>query len=158
MCLQPLSQKSIFISDNLGILTQPTVPRLMNHHFTRLHKQTSIKSPNFAYFMLSIIFAMCKPNLIVISPTPGAKRSQPLSNNIIDRPIKYSYNHEQLINMSYLKYCKNLLNLSAGTIKTIRDLWLNRWKIRTKICEKTAEKQANIRNLRQVPTVNLDGS
>ena len=75
---------------------------------------------------------MCKPNLIVILPTPGAKRSQPLNN----KNIMYSYNHEQLIDMSNLKYHKNLLDLPDGTIKTIRDLRLPRRKIGTKICEK----------------------
>ena len=60
--------------------------------------------------------------------------------------------------MSKLKYCKNLLDLPAGTIKTIWDLRLNRRKIRTKICERKAQKEANIRNLRQVLTVNLGGS
>ena len=72
--------------------------------------------------------------------------------------MKYSYNQDQLINMSNWKYCKNLLDLPAGTIKTIRDIRLNRRKIRTKICEKKEQKWANIRHLRQVPTVNLDGS
>ena len=112
----------------------------MKDHLIRLHKQTSINSPIFVYFILLIIFPMCKTNLIVILPTPGAKSSQPLNNNIIDRPIKYSCNQEQLINVSNLKYCKKLPDLHAGTSKTIMDLRLNRRKIRNKICEKKQHK------------------
>ena len=52
---------------------------------------------------------MCKPILIVILPTSGVKRSQPLNKNIIGRLMKYIYNHEQLINMFNLKYFKNPL-------------------------------------------------
>ena len=85
---------------------------------------------------------MCKTNLILILPNKGSKRSQPFNNNIIDRPIKYSYNYEQLINMSNSKYCKNLLDLPAGTIKTIRDLRPNRRKIRTKIHENNSTKMS----------------
>ena len=51
-----------FILDNLGILTQPTVPGLMKDHFTRVNKWTDINSPFFAYFILLIISTMCKPN------------------------------------------------------------------------------------------------
>ena len=39
-----------FISDNLGILTQPTVIGLMKDHFTRLHKWSSINSNVFFLF------------------------------------------------------------------------------------------------------------
>ena len=77
MCLQPLSQKPIFISDNLGILTQPTVAGLIKGHFIRLHKWTSINSSIFAYFILLIIFTMFKANLIVISPTQVQKSLNP---------------------------------------------------------------------------------
>ena len=63
-----------FISGNLGILTQPTVPGLIKDHFTRLQKQTDINSPIFAYFILFSVFTMCKPNLIGILPIPGAKK------------------------------------------------------------------------------------
>ena len=41
---------TLFISNNLGILTQPTVPGLMKDHFTRLHKWISINSSYFCLF------------------------------------------------------------------------------------------------------------
>ena len=104
-----------------------------------LYKTTHMDKYQLSQFYLFYTFnnlTMCKPNLIVCSPNSGAYRSQLLNNNIIDRPIRYSYNHEQLINMSNSKYCKNLRNLPAKTIKSTRDLRLNRRKIRTKIYEK----------------------
>ena len=81
-------KNQLFTSDYLRILTQQTIPKLTKDHFTRLHKWTSINSPIFAYFILLIIFTMCKPNLIVISPTPGAKRSLTLKQH--NRQTQYS--------------------------------------------------------------------
>ena len=58
--------------------------------------------------------------------------------------------------MSNSKLCRNLLGLPARKIKTIRDLRLNKKKLRTKIRKKTAKKGANITNIVQVPAVDLD--
>ena len=58
--------------------------------------------------------------------------------------------------MSNSKLCKNLLCLPARTIKTIRDLRVNKKKLRTRIRKKNRKKGTNIRNIVQVPTVDLD--
>ena len=81
MGLQLLSQISFFVPDNLGILIFNCTWTYEGLFYNTTNRQVS--TPIFAYFILLIIFIMCKPNLIVILPTPGAKRSQSLNNNII---------------------------------------------------------------------------
>ena len=102
------------------------------------------------YFLI-IIIKMCLANLIIITTTPSSTALYPKT---IEKHEIITYNHDQLTNLSKSQLWKNLGGLPPGTIRRIRDLQLNKKRIRIKHRKTSAINHANLRNLRQVNTTN----
>ena len=103
------------------------------------------------HYFLSIIIKMCLANLTIITPTPSSTivyPKTPEKNKIT------TYSCDQLIYLAKSQICNNLTGLARGSIRRIRDLWLNKKGIRIKHQNIRSTSQANLRNLRQVITTN----
>ena len=64
------------------------------------------------------------------------------------------YSHIELIDLSKSQLSKNLTGLPPGSIRKIRDLRLNKKRIKIKHHKTRSTNQANLQNLRQVITTN----
>ena len=103
------------------------------------------------HYILSITIKMCLANQIIITPTPSSTNlyhKTPEKNEIT------TYSCDQLIYLSESQLCKNLTGLALGSIRRIRDLRLNKKRVRIKPVKTRSTNQANLRNLRQVITSN----
>ena len=100
---------------------------------------------------LGTIIKMCLANLIIIKPTPSSNVQYPRT---IGKQDTITYSHDQLTYLSKSKLCKNLIGLPPGSIRRIRDLQLNKKRIKIKQKKTSTINHANFRNLRQVDTTN----
>ena len=94
---------------------------------------------------------MCLANLIIIKPTPSPDVQYPRT---IGKQDTITYSHDQLTYLSKSQHCKNLMGLPPGSIGRIRDLQLNKKKIKMRQKKAGTINRANFRNLRQVDTTN----
>ena len=106
------------------------------------------------YYFLSIIIKMCLANLIVITPTPSSTTLYPKAQESNETNEITTYSHNELINLSKSQLSKNLTGLPPGSIRKIRDLRLNKKRIKIKHHKTRSTNQANLQNLRQVITTN----
>ena len=97
------------------------------------------------------IIKMCIANLIIIKPTPSSTVQYPRT---IGKQDAITYSHDQLTYLSKSQLCKNLIGLPPGSIRRIRDLQLNKKRIKIKQKKTSTINGANFRNLRQVDTTN----
>ena len=74
------------------------------------------------HLFLSIIIKMCLANLIVITPTPSLINLYPKAQESNVTKEITTYSHNELIGLSKLQLSKNLIGLSPGSIRKIRDL------------------------------------
>ena len=65
-----------------------------------------------------------------------------------------TYSHSELIDLSKSQLGKNLTGLPPGPIRKIRDLRLNKKRIKIRQHKTKSTNQANLQNLRQVITTN----
>ena len=101
-------------------------------------------------FLFTII-KMCLANLIIIQPTPTSTVQYPRATR---KHNSIAYSHDQLTYLSKSQLCKNLIGLPPGSIRRIRDLQLNKKRIKIKQKKTSTINHANLRNLRQVDTTN----
>ena len=85
-------------------------------------------------FLFTII-KMCLANLIIIQPTPTSTVQYPRATR---KHNSIAYSHDQLTYLSKSQLCKNLIGLPPGSIRRIRDLQLNKKRIKIKQ-KKTAQ-------------------
>ena len=100
---------------------------------------------------LSTIIKMCLANLIIIQPTPSSTVQYSRATGKHD---SITYSHDQLTYLSKSQLCKNLIGLPPGSIRRIRDLQLNKKRIKIKQKKTSTINHANFRNLKQVDTTN----
>ena len=100
---------------------------------------------------LSTIIIMCLANLIIIQPTPSSTVQYSRATGKHD---SITYSHDQLTYLSKSQLCKNLIGLPPGSIRRIRDLQLNKKRIKIKQKKTSTINHANFRNLKQVDTTN----
>ena len=72
---------------------------------------------------------MCLANLIIITPTPSSTTLYPKTP---EKNEITTYSHDQLTYLSKSQLCKNLTGLAPGSIRRIRELQLNKRRIRIK--------------------------
>ena len=94
---------------------------------------------------------MCLANLIIITPTLSSTTFYPKTQESNETT---TYSHDELIYLSKSQLSKNLTGLPPGSIRKIRDLRLNKKRIKIKHHKTRSTNQANLRNLRQVITTN----
>ena len=102
-------------------------------------------------YFLGTIIKMCLANLIIITPTPSS--TVPYSRTI-EKHETITYSHDQLTYLSKSQLCKKLIGLPPGSIRRIRDLQLNKKRIKIRQKKTSTINHANLRNLRQVDTTN----
>ena len=100
---------------------------------------------------LGTIIKMCLANLIIITPTPS---STVQDSRTIEKHETITYSHDQLTYLSKSQLCKNLIGLPPGSIRRIRDLQLNKKRIKIKQKKTSTINHVNFRNLRQVDKTN----
>ena len=96
------------------------------------------------YYFLSIIIKMCLANLIIITPTLSSTTFYPKTQES-NETTTYSCN--ELIYLSKSQLSKNLTELPPRSIRKIRDLRLNKKRIKIKHHKTRPTNQANLRNL-----------
>ena len=101
--------------------------------------------------LLSIIIKMCLANLIVITPIPS---STALYQRRMEEHHNITYSHDQLTYLSKSQLCYNLTGLPPGSIKRIRELKVNKKRVRIKQQKTSTINHANLRNLKQINTTN----
>ena len=106
------------------------------------------------YYFLSIIIKMCLANLIVITPTPSSTTLYPKAQESNETNEITTYSCNELIDLSKSQLSKILTGLPPGSIRKIRDLRLNKKRIKIKHHKTRSTSQANLQNLRQVITTN----
>ena len=104
---------------------------------------------------LGTIIKTCLANLIIIKPTPSSNVQYPRT---IGKQDTITYSHDQLTYLSKSQLCKNLMGLPPGSIRRIRDLQLNKKRIKIKQKKASTINHANFRNLRQVDTTTKSNS
>ena len=118
--------------------------------------------------IINLLFTMCLSNLIQIQTTPTTTGPSlptytPTENHMQACPansLKHTYTSKQLWAVHDQANPTNLSNLPFGSIRRIREFRLNRKPSSTNRINKNhhtnPKRKANIRNLRQVPTVDIN--
>ena len=111
----------------------------------------------------NLLFTVCLSNLIQIQTIPTTTTYTPTKNHRQACPVnslKHTYTSKQLWAIHDQANPTNLSNLPFGSIRRIREFRLNRKPPSTNRINKNHHtnpiRKADIRNLRQVPTVNIN--
>ena len=100
---------------------------------------------------LSIVIKMCLAVLIIITPIPS---STTLYQRTIEKHQIIAYSHDQLTYLSRSQLCNNLMGLPPGSIKRIRELKLNKKRVRIKQRKTNTINHTNLRNHMQINITN----
>ena len=96
----------------------------------------------------------CNRHVIYITPITSSTNLYPKVQETNETKEITTYSHNELIVPSKSQLSKSLTGLPPGSIKKIRDLRLNKKRIKIKHHKTRSTNQANLQNLRQVITTN----